>query len=78
MKKIKIIQNSILGEIIPDPFDLQSRILFDHLFPEGKCWFFEKELLYFLAEAHGWEIEESRIEEADTQLARENLSKKTS
>jgi hypothetical protein len=36
---------------------MTQRYLFTHLFPEGFCPWAFRELVFDLAEAHGWEVE---------------------
>tara|TARA_R110000772_G_scaffold249530_2_gene363905 strand:+ start:59975 stop:60199 length:225 start_codon:yes stop_codon:yes gene_type:complete len=63
MFTLRVINNEITKELYADTkhynggYDMIQDHAFSHLFPNGKCLWVYRELVFEMAEAHGWEVE---------------------
>ncbi len=59
---LKVIDDKASGYLVPDTLhglggtDMLQAAAFRHLFPEGECAWVFRELLYDMAELHGWSV----------------------
>jgi hypothetical protein len=71
MFTLKVIDDEILGLMRSDTehmyggTDMLQQHAFHHLFPSGACPWPFRELLYALAELHGWEVQVRTIKNTE-------------
>lgn len=75
MFTLKVIDDDCTGMLMADTEhalggkDLVQAYAFSHLFPSGCCPWAHRELVFALAESHGWQVQVRKVEAAQPQVA---------